>query len=88
MNYSKAVKGSSRRLTKLAKINSAAETELGRSLTPDEILALIDKYSHEHVVNYIEKVLTKNLIALINHFILSMDLDPLSFCFSSARDRN
>jgi hypothetical protein len=56
MNFAQAVKGCSRRSSKLQSINSAAETELGRRLTQDEILSLSNKFSVELIHNHVEKV--------------------------------
>ena len=57
MNFAQAVKGRTRRSTKVQSIHSAAETELGRSLTQDEISSLSNKFSVEHIHHHIEKVL-------------------------------
>ena len=54
MNYSKALKGSL--INQAESIHSAAETELGRRLTRDELLLLTDKFSLAFVDDAIQKV--------------------------------
>ena len=54
MNFSNAVRRSLRR--PLQSIHSAADTELGRKLTNDELNLLSNRFALDDVFNYIEKV--------------------------------
>ena len=54
MNYRKAVKGFHTKL--LPSIHSAAEIELGRKLTKEEVNTLITKFSLEDANANVEKV--------------------------------
>lgn len=56
MNFSKAAKGCFTNSGKQQAISSAAETELGRSLTKQEIAALCTRFSVDELHRNLQKV--------------------------------
>ena len=56
MNFSKAAKGGFTNSGKQQAIGSAAETELGRSLTKQEIAILCTKFSVDELYTNLQKV--------------------------------
>ena len=61
MYYSRAVKGSLTRSGAAREIASQAEVELGRRLTNEEELHLFQRFSHQAIIDRIEKVNKKNV---------------------------
>ena len=56
MNYATAARNKPRLVTTWEYIHSAAETELRRSLTKDEVSSLSSKFQPEKIVSYITTV--------------------------------
>ena len=61
MNYSRAVRNKPRIMITWEHIHSAAETELRRSLTKDEVSSLTSKLHPEKIVSCIDTVLREIL---------------------------
>ena len=61
MYYSRAVKGSLTRSGAAREIASQAEVELGRRLTNEEEFNLFQRFSHQAIIDRIEKVNKKNV---------------------------
>ena len=61
MNYSRAVRNKPRLMITWEHIHSAAETELRRSLTKDEVSSLTSKFYPEKIVSCIDTVLREIL---------------------------
>ena len=87
MNYSRAVRNKLRLMITWEHIHSAAETELRRSLTKDEVSSLTSKFHPEKIVSCIDTVLKEILIYFANQVFLKYGYGCIRFLLLLCRKK-